>query len=254
MACDRRVEADLADSDAPLTALRPVAMPRVVILFGFWIQNRIVVAREPDVPGERPRRLSPVVPRGRDVSPRGLLALCQIPKHKSDRGAVALALGCERGVRVRLVSFHAPVTGHPAISRGQGACEERYEWRGLGPPHDGAGPRSSRGSPRAPPQPDLTEPHCAVPRVELTADLRAAPTRARRDRESRAGSSASCLASTSNATRRTCLGPGLAMRLRRSRQDPGRHPEPSRAIGGSVFSSRSWRAESCPGSQASSTH
>jgi hypothetical protein len=28
------------------------------------------------------------------------------------------ALGCERGVRVSLVSWHAPVTGHPALSRG----------------------------------------------------------------------------------------------------------------------------------------
>ena len=35
-----------------------------------------------------------------------------------------------------------------------------------------------------------------------------------------------------------------------SRQAPGRYPEPSRAIRGSVFSPRSWRAESCPGSQS----
>jgi hypothetical protein len=35
---------------------------------------------------------------------------------------------------------------------------------------------------------------------------------------------------------------------------PGAHPEPSRAIGGSVFSPRSWRAESCPGSQPCAPH
>ena len=36
------------------------------------------------------------------------------------------------------------------------------------------------------------------------------------------------------------------------RQAPGSQSEPSRVSGGSLFSSRSWRAESCPGSQRSS--
>ena len=76
---------------------------------------------EPDVPVERPRRLSRSF-RAVGMSRRDdFLPSAEIPKHKSDRGAVALALGCERGVRISLVSFHAPVTGHPAISRGQAA-------------------------------------------------------------------------------------------------------------------------------------
>ncbi len=50
---------------------------------------------------------------------------------------------------------------------------------------------------------------------------------------------------TSNATRPPGLGPELAMGLRRSRQDPGRHPEPSAAPSSAQDPER---AESCPGS------
>src|SRR5207253_171584 len=43
------------------------------------------------------------------------------------------APGCERGVRVRVVCFHAPATGHPAISRGQSAVPGATRGRGRAP-------------------------------------------------------------------------------------------------------------------------
>ncbi len=43
------------------------------------------------------------------------------------------ALGCERGARISLVSFHAPVTGRPAVSRGQGAVRRATRVARAGP-------------------------------------------------------------------------------------------------------------------------
>ncbi len=69
-ACDRRVQAHHADSDAPLTAQCPVPMPRVVN-FSFWIRNRTVVASEPDIPCEgRGGYRGRIGPSGRVVTAR----------------------------------------------------------------------------------------------------------------------------------------------------------------------------------------
>ena len=69
-------------------------------------------------------------------------------------------------------------------------------------------------------------------------------------RGSRASTPCQLLGIDRNATRRPGLGPAPAFAPRRPEQAPGRHPEPSSEVAGSVFSSRSRRAESCPGSQS----
>jgi hypothetical protein len=119
VACDRRVEADQVDFGRPAHSPVPGTMPRCPdVCVG--IRNRTVTEGT-----RRPRRkakaaeATAAVSRRRDVSPRGLLALCRNPKTQIRSGAVALAQGCERGVRVRLVSCHAPVTGRLAVSRGR---------------------------------------------------------------------------------------------------------------------------------------
>ena len=159
------------------------------------------------------------MPRCRDLSPRGLLALCRNPKTQIRSGAVALAQGCERGVQVNPVSFRAPVTGHPAISRGQDAVRGATRVARVGPVPPAARARGRRRSlPRAALAARSDRALLGRPSGQLPADIQAARTWARRANLERA---------TLPAVRHEQLA--------------------SSAIAGSVFSSRSWRAESCPG-------
>jgi hypothetical protein len=169
VACDRREQADEADSDAPLTARCPVPMPRWV---NFWCSRSgtergrpvssggdlhsafglttttspgccISSASRCNGPATGFRPSTPAVGLrwwlalaahavGLSgawrvaVSARGgcfidslqaapLLPL-RIPE-TSKRRRGSRAMGCERGVRINLVIFHAPVTGRPAFSR-----------------------------------------------------------------------------------------------------------------------------------------
>jgi hypothetical protein len=106
-----------------------------------------------------------------------------------DPGHRYWAQGCERGVRVRLVSFHAPVTGRPAVSRARLGLRR--------PPPPSGRTWTRRGAAR---RADLA-------RAALSAARRRpAPPRAGR-----------------------APGPSWPWGLRRSRQAPGRYPEPSAA-------------------------
>lgn len=126
-------------------------------------------------------------------------------------------------------------------------CEERYE--GAAGRLERRGSRSSRGSLRASPPPDLTEPHQAVPRVELPAVPRVALTRALRGARISSGQPAAWHRPATPRAGRARARAGY-WGFRRVPAGSRCHPEASRAIAGSVFSSRSGRAESCPGSQS----
>jgi hypothetical protein len=127
-----------------------------------------------------------------------------------DPGHRYRAQGCERGVLISLVSFHAPVTGHPAVSRGRLGLRR--------PPPPSGRSWIGRGAARG----------------------------------SRAGSSASCSASTSTPRAGRASGPSWLWGSAGSRQAPGRIPSLPGPSAAPSSAPRSWRAESCPGSQSSS--
>ena len=137
-------------------------MPRVVICLGSGSGTESWSPREPDVPGERPRRLSPVVPRGRDVSSRGLLALCQILNtnqlggqwrwHWAVSGASESTWSAStRRSQAILRSPEVRVRARSDTSGAGWALPRRH------------GPTVVAWLAARPPQPDLTERHCAVP-------------------------------------------------------------------------------------------
>ena len=97
-----------------------------------------------------------------------------------------------------------------------------------------------------------TEPHWDGCRVELRAELQAELDRVRCGAPISRGQL--CQRLGIDQQRHTPAGPRpeLAAGSAGSRQAPGSIPSLRRVIGGSLFSSRSWRAESCPGSQVGS--
>ena len=195
--------------------------------------------------------------------------VCSDPETKNQTpGHWHRAEGCERGVRICLVSFHAPVTGRPAISRGLLVRAQVRLPANCGCPHAptrrppcGAGgargahvvgtadrrrARRRAGGERGA---HVAQPPSRALRPSLRLHVQAELARPRRG--SRAGGSASCLPSTSNATRRPVLGPGAGCGdPARPGRLPGAIPTLPRSSA-APSSSRSWCAESCPGLRVS---
>ncbi len=125
------VEASGRDSRPRVEALCPVPMARVV-------NSRSGSGTEPLsrvnlTSPAKAEEATAVVWRRRDVSRRGLPALCPKSRKQVRQGQSPWAQGCERGVRIPLVSLHAPVTGRPAVSRGQGAVRGATRVARAGP-------------------------------------------------------------------------------------------------------------------------
>ena len=136
VACDRCAEADQADPDAPLTALCQRHCPRSDLCFGISAEGKMSSRRDVSTArndGDSLRGPSP----GTSGSLGDHDSVLDQKRKNHDPGHWYRAQGCERGVRVRLVSFHAPVTGRLAVSRGRlgarGAAARRETLTGESP-------------------------------------------------------------------------------------------------------------------------